>query len=131
MPRIWMMKMKKQLTKKDIGALLLGDIRRLIDKAQPCVATTVNVTLTMLYWRIGKRINQEILKGNRAQYGKEILATLSQRLCWSHFRELLPLDKSLQRDFHTEMYRIKRLSVPTLTLKLLTSQWRVNSNEEI
>ncbi|MCK4249783.1 MAG: hypothetical protein KAX15_08390, partial [Candidatus Omnitrophica bacterium] len=34
----------------------------------------------MLYWRIGKRINTEILEGNRAEYGKEIVATLSGQL---------------------------------------------------
>ena len=34
----------------------------------------------MLYWQIGKRINAEILKGERAKYGEEIIATLSQEL---------------------------------------------------
>ena len=56
------------------------DIRRLIEEACSSVATTVNVGLTMLYWRIGQRINEEILKGERADYGKRILATLSQGL---------------------------------------------------
>ena len=36
--------------------------------------------MTSLYWRIGKRIQSEILKGQRADYGKEIVATLSQQL---------------------------------------------------
>lgn len=35
--------------------------------------------LSCLYWRIGKRIQEEILQGERAEYGKEILATLSQQ----------------------------------------------------
>jgi len=30
---------------------------------------------------------------------KRIVATLSQQLGWSHFVELLPLKKHLQRDF--------------------------------
>lgn len=59
---------------------LLGDIRRMIEESRSAVAATVNVGLTMLYWRIGDRINQEILKGKRADYGKQILATLSQEL---------------------------------------------------
>ena len=59
---------------------LLGDIRRLIEETRSAVATTVNAGLTMLYWRIGKRINGEILEGERANYGKQILATLSQEL---------------------------------------------------
>ena len=34
----------------------------------------------MLYWRIGKRINTEILKGERADYRKEIVVSLSRQL---------------------------------------------------
>ena len=59
---------------------LLGDVRRMIEEAREAVAFAVNAGMTMLYWRIGKRINQEILKGKRAGYGEEILATLSQSL---------------------------------------------------
>ena len=56
------------------------DIRDLIEEARSSVAIRVNVGMTLLYWQIGKRINDEILKGERAEYGKQILATLSQRL---------------------------------------------------
>jgi len=59
---------------------LLGDIRNMIKEARAAVAATVNAGLTMLYWRIGSRINQEVLKGKRGDYGKQILATLSQEL---------------------------------------------------
>jgi len=59
---------------------LLGDIRKLIEETRSAVARTVNTGLTMLYWRIGKRINEEILNGERAGYGRQILATLSQEL---------------------------------------------------
>ena len=41
---------------------LFDDIRRMIDNARSSVAVTINVGLTMLYWRIGKRVNDEILK---------------------------------------------------------------------
>ena len=59
---------------------LLHDLRRLIEETRSTVATTVNTALTMLYWRVGKRINEEILKGKRATYGAEILPTLSAKL---------------------------------------------------
>jgi predicted nuclease of restriction endonuclease-like (RecB) superfamily len=59
---------------------LLGDIRKMIEETRAAVAATVNAGLTVLYWRIGNRINQEILMGKRADYGKQILATLSQEL---------------------------------------------------
>ena len=59
---------------------LAVDIRSLIEDARSHVATTANATLTLLYWRIGERISREVLGGQRADYGSEILATLSQEL---------------------------------------------------
>ena len=59
---------------------LLPDIRRMIMESRTAAATAVNVVLTMLYWRIGKRIHDEILRGERAEYGGEIVATLSRQL---------------------------------------------------
>jgi predicted nuclease of restriction endonuclease-like (RecB) superfamily len=56
------------------------DIKRLITESQNSVATKVNSELTMLYWKIGKRINQELLQNQRADYGKQILSTLSTEL---------------------------------------------------
>ncbi len=67
----------KLLVKKGV---LLQDIRRMIEKTRSAVAAAVNVGLTMLYWQIGKRINAEILKGERAEYGAGILPTLSAKL---------------------------------------------------
>ncbi|NLI08839.1 MAG: DUF1016 domain-containing protein [Thermotogaceae bacterium] len=59
---------------------LLGDIRKMIDETRSVVAATVNTGLTMLYWRIGQRIGLEILKGSRAEYGEEIVSTVSRHL---------------------------------------------------
>jgi len=73
----------KQAAKTDDKSLssdLISDIRRLIETARQNVAVTVNAGLTILYWHIGSRIRQDILKQKRAAYGKEIVATLSQQL---------------------------------------------------
>ncbi|WPD23343.1 MAG: PDDEXK nuclease domain-containing protein [Candidatus Electrothrix scaldis] len=133
---------------------LIADLGQLIDETRSAVAVTVNAGLTLLYWRIGARINKEILNQNRAEYGKqitvtvsqqltehygkgftyssltrmvkfssvfpdqEIVATLSQQLSWSHFRELLSLEKPLQREFYAEMCRVEKWSVRTLRQKI-------------
>jgi hypothetical protein len=34
------------------------------------LAATVNSALTVLYWRIGRRIYTEVLQGSRAGYGE-------------------------------------------------------------
>ena len=76
--------------KETVPAPLLKDLRQLIKEARERTAVAVNMSLTMLYWLIGNRINQELLKGKRADYGKRILATLSQELTQefgSGFRE--------------------------------------------
>lgn len=73
----------KQVVKtynKFISGDLIGDIRRLIETARHNVAVTVNAGLTILYWQIGSRIRQDILKEKRARYGEEILPTLSAKL---------------------------------------------------
>lgn len=57
---------------------LFFDIRKMIETSQSFVAVSVNAALTILYWEIGRRINTEILKGKRADYGKEIFAKPSQ-----------------------------------------------------
>ena len=36
--------------------------------------------MTALYWKIGLRIRQEILQDERAEYGKQIIAMLSEQL---------------------------------------------------
>ena len=59
---------------------LLGELRELIVSARQQVAQTVNAGLTMLYWQIGDRIRRETLKEKRAEYGAEIVQTLSAQL---------------------------------------------------
>ena len=62
------------------GDRVVADIRRLIESARSRVASYANAELTMLYWRVGERIRREVLKGKRAEYGGEILPTLSAKL---------------------------------------------------
>ena len=56
---------------------LLNSIIGLIDQTRHSVAKTVNQELTLLYWNIGKTINDDILKNDRADYGKKLIPTLS------------------------------------------------------
>jgi hypothetical protein len=49
---------------------------------------------------------------------EQIVATLSQQLGWSHFKEIVPLDDGLKRDFYAEMCRIERWSVRSLRQKI-------------
>lgn len=59
---------------------LLIDVRALIDQARDATARAVNSALVLLYWGIGDRIRRDILKEKRAEYGEQILPTLSAKL---------------------------------------------------
>jgi predicted nuclease of restriction endonuclease-like (RecB) superfamily len=59
---------------------LLSDIRGLIEQAREQTARAVNTALVGLYWRIGKRIREDVLRQKRAEYGKQIVQTLSAQL---------------------------------------------------
>lgn len=152
--------MHKKISSKASNAVaisskaLLEDLRSIIQNARKSIAHSVNTTMVMLYWQTGRRISGEILRHKRAEYGeqilqtvskqltlefgagytrsslsrmmrfadvfpeREIVATLSQQLGWSHFVELIPLKKPLQRDFYAEMCRVERWNVRTLRKKI-------------
>ena len=59
---------------------LITDLRHIIEQARGHVAATANYELTMMYWQIGKRINTEVLDNKRAEYGKQIVASVAQQL---------------------------------------------------
>ena len=59
---------------------LVSDVRQLIESSHAQLASTVNSALTMLYWQIGQRIRNEVLQGERAEYGEQIVSTLAAQL---------------------------------------------------
>jgi predicted nuclease of restriction endonuclease-like (RecB) superfamily len=63
-----------------ISTQLLTDLRSLIDNAKSRVARTINQEMTLLYWHIGKRIQEEILNDERASYGEKVMEALAQSL---------------------------------------------------
>lgn len=145
---------KRKTTPSKISKDILTDLRQMIQKAQEYVASTVNSSITLLYWHIGKRIRTEILKGERAEYGKsiisslshdltleygngfnstnlhrmvkfsetfqdkQIVASLTQQLSWTHFVTIIPIKDNLKRDFYAEMCRIEKWNTRTLKNKI-------------
>jgi hypothetical protein len=59
---------------------LFEQIKNLIEQTKNNVAVAVNSSMTIMCWHIGKLINNKILQNKRAEYGKEIVATVSQQL---------------------------------------------------
>lgn len=60
--------------------LIIDEISFLIKESKDQIYIQTNSILTMLFWQIGNKINYEILKNDRAEYGKQIVVTLSRQL---------------------------------------------------
>ena len=60
--------------------LLIKDISALIDEARSHVAREYNAAQALLCWLIGKRIDEEILNSERAEYGETIVISLAEHL---------------------------------------------------
>ncbi len=59
---------------------LFDELSQLIEQSKQQVAVQANSAVTILFWQIGNRINQDILQNKRAEYGKQIVPTLSTQL---------------------------------------------------
>ncbi|MGB4777761.1 PDDEXK nuclease domain-containing protein [Microbacterium sp.] len=93
---------------------LVERVSLLIEQTRATVATQANAALTLMNWHIGRMIDVEVLNGGRADYDREIVATLSPELGWSHFKVLLPVRTAEARAFYIEQATTARLSVRAL-----------------
>lgn len=59
---------------------LFFEIKSLIEKARHSAARAVNAELVLLYWQIGHCIRHEILRDQRAEFGKQVVRTLAEQL---------------------------------------------------
>lgn len=83
---------------------LFGALKHLIAESKQQVAISVNATMTLLYWEVGNRINNDILQNERAEYGKQVIKELSEQLTeeygkgWSekHLRKCIQFSSIFQ-----------------------------------
>jgi predicted nuclease of restriction endonuclease-like (RecB) superfamily len=59
---------------------IANEVIQLIEQSRQNVALAINAEITLLYWSVGKRINEEILVNERAEYGRQIIKELSYQL---------------------------------------------------
>jgi predicted nuclease of restriction endonuclease-like (RecB) superfamily len=64
----------------DVDLDVFGKISILVEKTRNKIATTINEEMIILYWNIGKIIKEDIIKLDRAEYGKQVVQSLSDRL---------------------------------------------------
>jgi len=59
---------------------LLSDLSDLIEKSRNNAVSYANSSLTILFWHIGKKIRTHILLNKRAEYGKQVVKSISYNL---------------------------------------------------
>lgn len=105
---------------------LLSKISILIEQARKKVAITINQEMVVLYWNIGKTIKEEIIKSDRAEYGKQIVNSLSSQLIGRYgksfstrnlwfmiqFYETCPILSALQRELEGLSWTHIRILLP-------------------
>ena len=62
------------------GQELLADLRELICAARSRMHRSINAELTLLYWRIGRRIHVDQMAGQRARYGEVLFTRIAKAL---------------------------------------------------
>ncbi|OQA66166.1 MAG: hypothetical protein BWY36_00939 [Candidatus Diapherotrites archaeon ADurb.Bin253] len=91
---------------------LFDEISSLIEQTRRKVAVTINEEIVLLYWNIGKTIKEGIIKSDRAEYGKQIVQSLSGELVQKYgkgyagqslwhmvkFYEIYPILSAVQRE---------------------------------
>ncbi|MDR0981672.1 MAG: DUF1016 N-terminal domain-containing protein [Culturomica sp.] len=87
--------MPKTLNPQTQKQALFSDLSKLIEQSRQYVATQANSVLTMLFWNVGKRINESVLQNKRAEYGKQIVSTVSTQLTEKYGRNFV--EKNLRR----------------------------------
>lgn len=80
MKKVIALKTKTKSAIKVVKPNLFKDVKYLIEGTSVQVAYNINSNLVILNWNIGKRIQEEILKNKRAEYGNKIVVILSQQL---------------------------------------------------
>jgi predicted nuclease of restriction endonuclease-like (RecB) superfamily len=85
-----------ELMKK--GDTLFHEISLLIEQSRNAIYKQARVASIVLYWNIGKRINNDILENKRADYGKQIVSALATQLADNYGRsfELRNLRRMMQ-----------------------------------
>lgn len=60
--------------------LLFSDVCSMIDNVRKHVAVYVNSEVCLTKWHIGKRIKEDVLYNQRAEYGKQVVKNLARKL---------------------------------------------------
>jgi hypothetical protein len=102
--------------------ILFSNIAQIIEKRKFNVISAANSQIVLIFWEIGKYINSVILGMERAEYGKRIVATLSQQLTEKYGRIFEKTNLTRMIQFATQFPDFEKVS--TLSTQLSWSHIR-------
>lgn len=150
--------MTKELEKQTLEGYksLKEDISYLLEKAKYQAYKAVDNIRVQTYWQIGERITREELQQKRADYGEKvvpllaedlgfhkrdlyrmvqfyktypIMTTLSSQLSWSHYTELIQIEKDEERRFYESLIINNNLSIRKLRQHIKTQGYHKAKKE--
>jgi len=101
--------------------LLYRELSLLIEKSKHKAVSQVKSTVNLLFWQIGKKINNEILQNERAEYGSKIITNLAKKLSAQYGRNFE--EKNLRRMIQFAIQFPDRRIVVTLSRQLSWSHF--------
>ncbi|MDR0432317.1 MAG: PDDEXK nuclease domain-containing protein [Bifidobacteriaceae bacterium] len=93
---------------------LFRRVTELIESGRRVAAMQTNAALTMTHWFVGRLVSETILRQERAEYGRQIVASLARQLTWTHIVEILPIRSDDARAFYAQQAVEQHLSVREL-----------------
>ncbi|MDD4969333.1 MAG: DUF1016 N-terminal domain-containing protein [Paludibacter sp.] len=103
--------------------LLMNDLVSFIEDGKKQLAYAANATLTITYWKIGNRINKDVLENQRAEYGKQIVVSVARQLTAQYGKSFE--EKSLRRMMQFALVFNDEQIVATLWRQLSWSHFKV------
>ncbi|MDT0651463.1 PDDEXK nuclease domain-containing protein [Autumnicola edwardsiae] len=140
------------MSENNLHKSLISELSHLIEQGKQKVAVQVNSTMTMVFWQVGKRINEEILENERAEYGKNIVPTVSSQLkkrygdsfgtrnlrrmmqfadIYPDLQIIVPLTRQLSWSHFVELFPIKNKEAQTFYVnKIAEERWSVRETRK-
>ena len=70
----------QEVSSSNLPDKLFTDLADIIESRKQVMFRQANSGAVLMFWEVGTRINEEILRNERAEYGKQIVVTVSRQL---------------------------------------------------
>jgi predicted nuclease of restriction endonuclease-like (RecB) superfamily len=109
-------KRELQLTETEPESILFSNVAQIIEKRKFNIISATNNQIVLMFWEIGNYINSSILRMERAEYGKKIVATLSRQLTEKYGNEYYLRNIRRMMQFATQFPDFEKVSTASTQL---------------